>query len=202
MTETVKHSILPVPGFHSRDAALFVAQMEDQTRRLKLDTRRLTAEQIGWQSSPGMNTIGMLLAHIAIVEVFWTRLALEGRPMPFEIDDVLGIRTDDDGMPLEPEGAPPPGLAGRELGYFDDLLDRARAHTLRIAGALADQELEREVVREQPDPVARAPRVRRIVTPRWALYHVLEHEAGHYGQILLLRHLITASSPSDAARAS
>jgi len=27
-----------------------------------------------------------------------------------------------------------------------------------------------------------------VVTPRWTLYHLLEHEAGHYGQILLLRH--------------
>jgi hypothetical protein len=23
---------------------------------------------------------------------------------------------------------------------------------------------------------------------RWILYHLLEHQAGHYGQILLLRH--------------
>src|SRR6266705_1799597 len=47
------------------------------------------------------NSIGMLLAHIAIVEVFWTRLALEDRPMPFEVHDVLGMGLDDDGMPLK-----------------------------------------------------------------------------------------------------
>jgi hypothetical protein len=27
-----------------------------------------------------------------------------------------------------------------------------------------------------------------VVTLRWTLYHMLEHLAGHYGQILLLRH--------------
>jgi hypothetical protein len=26
------------------------------------------------------------------------------------------------------------------------------------------------------------------VSRRWILYHLLEHQAGHYGQILLLRH--------------
>jgi hypothetical protein len=29
-----------------------------------------------------------------------------------------------------------------------------------------------------------------IVNPRWAFYHILEHQAGHYGQILLLKHLL------------
>ena len=28
----------------------------------------------------------------------------------------------------------------------------------------------------------------RILNVRWILYHVLEHQAGHYGQMLLLRH--------------
>ena len=28
----------------------------------------------------------------------------------------------------------------------------------------------------------------RNLNVRWILYHVLEHQAGHYGQMLLLRH--------------
>jgi len=30
--------------------------------------------------------------------------------------------------------------------------------------------------------------MRHAQSVRWILYHVLEHQAGHYGQILLLRH--------------
>ena len=84
MTQPIRHTIEPHSGFRSREVGLFVAQMDDQSRRMTADTRGLTAEQLAWQSALGMNTIGMLLAHIAVVEVFWTRLVLEDQPMPFE----------------------------------------------------------------------------------------------------------------------
>ena len=39
----------------------------------------------------------------------------------------------------------------------------------------------------------------RIYAIRWYLYHILEHFSGHYGQILLLRHLYkTAHVPAKA----
>lgn len=198
MSPPVRHSIDPLPGFRSREVALFLAQMDDQSRRLSVDTRGLEAEALAWQFAPGMNSIGMLLAHIAVVEVFWTRLVLEDRPMPFESHDVLGIGLDDDGMPLKPGARPPAGLAGRELGFFDDLLARARAHTKRVAATLGDADLEREIVREHPNPETREARAGRVVTLRWTLYHMLEHEAGHYGQILLLRHLLRAAGRERA----
>jgi len=28
----------------------------------------------------------------------------------------------------------------------------------------------------------------RLASPRWILYHVLEHFAGHFGQVLLVKH--------------
>jgi len=188
MNDTSRHSLEPLPGFRSPEVGLFLAQMEDQSRRMTADARGLDAGALAWQCAPGMNTIGMLLAHIAIVEAFWTRLVLEDRPMPFELHDLLGIGTDDDGMPLPPAGRPPASLAGRELAFFDDLLARARAHTLGNAATLEDSGLAREIVREHPNPETREARSGRTVTPRWTLYHLLEHEAGHYGQVLLLRH--------------
>jgi uncharacterized damage-inducible protein DinB len=198
MSTPVRHSIEPLPGFRSREVALFLAQMDDQSRRLAVDTRGLEAEGLGWQPAPGMNSIGMLLAHIAVVEVFWTRLVLENQPMPFESHDVLGIGLDDDGLPLKPDARPPAGLAGRELGFFDDLLGRARAHTKRVAATVDDQDLEREIAREHPNPETGEARSGRVVTLRWTLYHVLEHEAGHYGQVLLLRHLLRAAGRERA----
>src|SRR6266446_1903455 len=129
MSAAVRNSIEPPPGFRSQEIGLYLAQLDDQSRRLTADTRGLEVGALAWQPAPGMNTIGMLLAHIAIVEVFWTRLALEDRPMPFEVHDVLGVGLDDDGMPLKADARPPAGLAGRELGFFDDLLARARARS-------------------------------------------------------------------------
>jgi uncharacterized damage-inducible protein DinB len=183
MTSPSRYAIEAPPGFRSREAALFVAQLEDQTRRLTADTCTLTPAELEWQPATGQNTIGMLLAHIAYWEVFWTRLVLEDRPLPFEVRDVLGLDRGDIGTPLPADGRPPTGLAGREVAYFHDLLARARAHTVEAARALADADLEREVIRQRPDGSQNA------VTVRWALYHMLEHLAAHYGQVNLMRHL-------------
>jgi uncharacterized damage-inducible protein DinB len=187
VTDPIRYAVDPPAGFASREAALFVAQLEDLSRRLLEDTRSLEPGALAWQPAPGQNTMGMLLAHIAYWEVFWTRFVLEDRPMPFEVRDVLGLDRADVGTPLPADGRPPAALEGRDVAYFHDLLARARSHTIPVARALADADLEREVARSRPDGS------RNLITVRWALYHMLEHLAGHYGQIQLLRHLQRAA---------
>ena len=90
-------------------------------------------------------------------------------------------------MPQPPRGKPPAALRGKPLAFFDDLLARARAHTVRVAGGLTDADLDREVSRVRKNGQTR------VFNLRWVFYHVLEHYAGHYGQILLLRHLHRAT---------
>lgn len=171
----------PPAGYASNETGLFVAQMDDQSRRLTEDTRDLTPEELAWQPAPGLNTIGMLLAHIAIVEVYWLHTALSGGT-PFQCHQVLGIGEDDDGMPI-PAGSPPAQtLKGKTLGFYDDLLTRARKHTVAATRGLADADLDRRFIRRRKDGSEDTFNV------RWVLYHVLEHQAGHYGQVLLLRH--------------
>jgi uncharacterized damage-inducible protein DinB len=166
---------------------LFVAQLDDLSRRLTEDTRGLTPEALGWQAAPGMNTIGMLLAHIAIVEVFWVQVGPRAL-RTYETESVLGIAlADGDGMPL-PEGAPPPAsLAGRDLTFYDDLLARARAHTMAHLTPLGDDALDVETSRTRKNGNVEH------YTVRWVLYHMVEHMAGHYGQINLLAHLYRIS---------
>src|SRR5205823_9930513 len=124
---------------------------------------------------------GMLLAHIAIVEVYWLQIA-EERMTHEAVRDVLEFGVDDDGMPLPPGKRPPAGLSGKTLAFYRTLLARARAFAKRTA-RWPDAALERVVTRRRRDGTRSSHNV------RWILYHVLEHEAGHYGQILLLRHL-------------
>jgi hypothetical protein len=133
-----------------------------------------------------MNTIGMLLAHNAIVEVFWTKIALKREEKP-EGEVVLGISFDDDGMPLPDEGKPPAVLAGKDLAYFDDLLRKARAFLKEAAKSVSDADLDGEITRKRPDGT------QRVINVRWYFYHVLEHFSGHHGQVLLLRHLYRAA---------
>jgi uncharacterized damage-inducible protein DinB len=169
----------PPAGYASREVASFMAQLDDQSRRLREDTRGLPEEALSWQPAPGMNTIAMLLAHIAIVEVYWIAI-LSGEPDPCE--RVIGVDMMGDGMPIAPDGLPPDSLAGKPLAHYDRMLSRARAYARRRVRRLGPAALAGKVRRTRQDGEVWTH------SRRWILYHLLEHFAGHYGQILMLRH--------------
>lgn len=196
MPEVVPMHLVPLPGFRSREAGSFLAQLDDQLDRLRESTRGLTPEDLMWQPEPGMNTIGMLLAHLAVVEVWWTAIVVEGKGDGADavIREVLGIGPDDDGMPLAENAPAFPLLNGKDLAFYDDLLDKARAYFKRIVKERPDEDMERTFQRPRPDGTIRERNV------RWYYYHVLEHFAGHFGQILLLRHLRHARAGERALR--
>jgi uncharacterized protein DUF664 len=191
MAEVVQSLLRPAEGFRSREAASFYTQLEDQARILRESIQGMTPQELEWQPERGLNTIGMLLAHNAIVDVFWTQLAILGI---VETDSMpaLGISMDDDGMPLAPDAEGPANLKGKPLAYYEDLLARGRALVKEAWAKVSDADMDKQITRERPDGS------KRLLSVRWAMYHILEHYAGHRGQIQLLRHLYSATvgSPS------
>ena len=189
----VTRNVIAIPaGYASQEVASFVAQLDDQLRRQKEQTRALTPADLEWQPAPGMNTIGMLMAHQAIVEVGWTGFGIEDlERSEIRFQEILGIG--DSGVPLAPDAAPPAALAGKDLAYFDDLLDRAREHLKRVAAPVRDPDLTLVRPRTRPNGEPRE------VEVRWTIYHLLEHFAGHFGQILLLQHARQALGVDDSA---
>lgn len=188
MSGTVTTLLETPPGYRSREVARFVWQLDEQRRALIDGTRGLTPADLSWQPAPGMNTIGMLLAHIAYAETHVVQVAILGEPKG-HAHDVIGLTEAEEGMPLGPAAPPSPALDGRPLAYFDDLLVRSREHTRQVCRGLEDQDLDRVITRPpRPDGTVR------VFNPGWALYHLVEHEAQHRGQILLLRHLRAATA--------
>jgi uncharacterized damage-inducible protein DinB len=186
MAEIVQSLLRPAEGFRSREAASFYAQLEDQARILRESVQGITTQELQWQPERGMNTIGMLLAHNAIVDVFWTQLAILGIT---ETDSLpaLGISMDDDGMPLAPDAEGPANLKGKPLAFYEDLLARGRAFVKEAWSKVSDADMDKQITRKRPDGS------QRLLSVRWAMYHILEHYAGHRGQIQLLRHLYSAT---------
>jgi uncharacterized damage-inducible protein DinB len=181
--DSVRRLAIDIPsGYQSHEAASFVAQMDNLSERMGRDTRDLTCEDLTWQPEPGMNTIGMLLAHIAIWEAFWIKRVITDDPdAKNHLEEILGVPFGIDGIPIPPDGVPPASLT-KEIPFFDDLLTRARTYTTAIARPLTDPDMEREIQLPRTDQLWTA-------TPRWTFYHILEHQAGHYGQILLLKRM-------------
>lgn len=179
--KTWTHLVREPRGYRSREAALFLAQFDTLSAVMWEDLAGASAAELAWQAGPGQNTIGMLLAHMALVEVIWIQRAGKGNDYD-ALPGVLGIGLMDAGMPLRKDGAPPAALRGWTLADFREVHRRARAFAKRAAKRLTDADLERVVVSK----LRSGDRMR--VNLRWILHHLLEHFAGHYGQALLLRH--------------
>ena len=184
----IESRIVPAAGFRSAEVALKVAEITEVHEQIVRAASGLSAVQLAWQPAPGRNTLGMLLAHIAVAEVHIGFVVLKGE-RDSDIQRVLGITMDDDGMPLSAEGAPPATITGQPWPFFADLLERALAHTRSACGELGDDLLGVEIVRPpRPDGSVR------VFDRRWGLHHMVEHAAQHLGQIQVLRQLI----PKDA----
>ena len=186
MSEVVQSLLRPAEGFRSREAASFYAQLEDQARILRESVQGITPPELEWQPERGMNTVGMLLAHNAIVDVFWTQLAILGITDTDSLP-AIGISMDDDGMPLAPDAEGPANLKGKPVAFYEDLLARGRAYVREAWAKVSDAEMDKQITRERPDGS------KRVLSVRWAMYHILEHYAGHRGQVQLLRHLYRAT---------
>ena len=181
--------IRPARGDRSPEAALFVASLDDLTARMADDLRGLGPRALEWQPAPGRNSIGMLLAHCAIVEVAWMGGPAIGKTA-IDFDGVVGIGRDDDGMPAAPGARHPRALAGWRLADYLTLFERSRAFVRRIAKRWSTRDLEQPLRREW-----RTQNRIQHYHRRWILYHLLEHLAGHYGQMLLLKELMKEKAP-------
>ncbi|MCE9637680.1 MAG: DinB family protein [Planctomycetes bacterium] len=190
MTEKPKPYVLDRdPRFRAddqREVARFLAQFADQSRRLEAEIANLDVDALAWTPGPGRNSVGMLLCHIALTEVFWMGVAARGVTTPEAAEalslEIAGMSLNDDGMPAAAGSGPPAALAGWDVARYVALMRHARefmvGETLRWTdadlGGLATYR-GRELSRE------------------WTLYHLLEHFACHYGQICLVMALRRAS---------
>uniref|UniRef100_A0A832MK61 DUF664 domain-containing protein n=1 Tax=Eiseniibacteriota bacterium TaxID=2212470 RepID=A0A832MK61_UNCEI len=179
-----ERDVLPLPrGDRSREAASFMAQLDRLSENLAHQVPRLAVRELEWQPAPGTNTIGVLLAHMAVVGVWWTESGLRGQPVA-EVDfrGAPGFGAGNDGTPLGPRDGHPAALRGRPHAFYRTPLARSRAHLRDAVRGLTDRDLARPRRRVRRDGATHHD------DARWLLFHLVEHFAGHFGQILLLRH--------------
>ena len=182
MTVVEENVLVPPAGYAASEVGLFLAQLDDQNLRLIEDTRGADAAELAWQPAPGMNTIGMLLAHIAVVEVFWISVASS---TPYDCETVLGHRRRRRRDARWKRAPHRRRCSPARRSSSTTTCSRGRAPTPSASSqAWTDADLDVRIERTR-----RRDRSASILNRRWILYHVLEHEAGHYGQINLLRHL-------------
>lgn len=114
-------------------------------------------------------TIGTLLLHIAAIEWSWVFEDIDGLEMDYEkFKHAFALRSDVD----------IPQLKGKNKQFFLNQLKEVREKVFQRLTKFSDKDLDK-IVESNANKFS----------IEWILFHILEHETMHTGQILLLRRL-------------
>ncbi|MDQ2806744.1 MAG: DinB family protein [Chloroflexota bacterium] len=172
----------PVAGY-APQIGRYVAQLAEVRDHLHEQVVAFTVAQLDWHPDAQTESVGTLLLHLDAVEWSWMHQDIFGAAddaYPGSWDEALPIR------------AAVPQVSGRPLARYLDQLAATRAETLRLLASFTDADLPR-LVGEAPPPPGRAARSE-LYTIDWIIWHVIEHEATHVGQVELLKRWQTAES--------
>ncbi|MDQ6740081.1 MAG: DinB family protein [Actinomycetota bacterium] len=176
----------PVAGYPPQ-IGRYVAQLHEVRRFLEGEVAGLTVAQIDWHPDAQTESIGTLLLHLDAVEWSWMHEDLLGVPSAAYPGDWA------EAMPIR-QGVPQ--VSGRPVDRYLQQLAATRAQTLQILCDFTDADLVRLVGEAEVPPGVEARS--ELYTVDWILWHVIEHEAMHVGQIELLRRLGPARSDQAA----
>jgi uncharacterized damage-inducible protein DinB len=147
----------------------WLSYMEDGRKRTKGVIAALTTEQLEYQQPPFANSISTLLAHIAAIEMDWLYSEILQQEIPQKVLALLpsDVRDEEDKLML---------VKGVGLGQHLERLDKTREFFVTHLKTMTLEDFLRARSLEYYD-----------VSPEWICNHLLQHEAAHRGQILLLR---------------
>ena len=172
------------------DAALpprlshFWSEFEKARSDTKHAVASLTPEDLAWKALSNSNSIGMLLLHIAVVELDWVVHDIARQKVDPRLHQELLME--------HLEGSPTLFDPGQQpLEWYVSRLDETRDVTRRILGSLSESELEGWRGADRPG-------VHYELQVGWILAHLIQHEAAHRGQVQMLKSLrksMTAEAP-------
>jgi uncharacterized damage-inducible protein DinB len=164
----------PAPGVSS-GIGFYLGGMEEVREQVRQAVSDLNKEQIGRTAFPGAHSIGALVLHIGEAEWWWMqcniaghKLTAEDRQSPYW--DVLESR--------ETFAA-----RGYSAEFCLDEIARIRDQTRALLASFNDADLERLFTYERHGETHE-------YSLRWTLHHLIDHEAQHKGQILMLKRLM------------
>ncbi len=172
-----RHVLTPVEGF-TPGIGLCVSGMEEVREQVNKATVDLTNEEIARRAVPGAHSIGALVLHIGEAELWWIQCVVSGRKLTQEERQA----------PYWDVLKDPDAFSGK--GYSAEFclneIRNIRKRTFDVLGGFTDEDLERIFSFERRGVVYEH-------SLRWILHHLIDHEAQHKGQILMLIRLLKES---------
>jgi uncharacterized damage-inducible protein DinB len=153
----------------------YLAGMEEVRSQLRKVVGELSSEQLHSKLRPDTHSIAQLALHCGEAEWWWIQCVVGGRPVDDELEGAVFWDV------LEEGGDPPKDLTAGECIAE---IDRISAKSRDLLSSFQDHDLGRYFERPRRDSS------KQEYTLRWILHHLIDHEAQHKGQILMLKRLL------------
>ena len=166
--------LTPHPGL-STGIGYYLGGMEEVRNQLIVAVKLIPDDLIGKPAFLGAHSIGGLLLHIGEAEWFWMQMVVSGHQLTEEdqkapywdiLDDVEAV-----------------ARSGYSTEFCLKEIEKIRNQTRDVLFSYNDKDLERVITFERRGETTE-------YNLRWILHHLIDHEAQHKGQILMLKRLM------------
>jgi uncharacterized damage-inducible protein DinB len=159
----------------TREIGFYLASMEEVRGQLRDAVSDLSPADTGRIVVPDTHSIGALVLHIGEAEWWWMQRIVSGHELTEEIK----------GAPFWDVLDEPGRVAANSYsaGFCLEEAQKIREQTRDVLAAFTDSDLERTFSLERNGQMFDH-------SLRWILHHLIDHEAQHKGQILMLKRLL------------
>ncbi len=168
-----KQTLTPVEGV-SKQIGYYLAGMEEVRDQLRKAVMGLSNEKLHSKLRPDTHTIAQLLLHCGEAEWWWIQIIVDGGDIDEELESSFFWDV------LEEGNEPLDDISAQDC---IDEIDRISGLTRELLKDFNDSDLDRYFTKELPNR-----KVEKSL--RWILHHLIDHEAQHKGQILMLKRLL------------
>jgi len=173
----VERDILESMSGVSREIGFYLSGMEEIRAQLRKAVSDLTSKELARRITPNAHQIGALILHLGETESWWIHSVVAEKELDEEAKRFA--HWDDT---TETDFAEKGYSAEDCIGIIDEISRMSR----EILAKFGDEDLERLFGFDKKD--------KRIeVSLRWVLHHLIDHEATHKGQIMMLKRLLRES---------
>jgi len=156
----------PIEGY-SPHLGTLITMLDDLKDRVERDMGRLDQRELDHLMNADANSIGALVMHLVAVEVYYQELTFGD--MGYDDSELAKWAA---AMDLGQRGRDT--LKGRNAKYYFDTWNMVRAKTI-------------EEFRKRDDVWLAESRSGSSSNNHWSWFHVMEHQANHLGQMLIVR---------------
>jgi uncharacterized damage-inducible protein DinB len=170
----LRRTLDSIPQF-SKDVGFYLSGMEEVRAQLHEAVEGMSADQIGRRVVTGSHSIAALVLHIGEAEWYWMQCVISGN----EVSDQIRNSAYWDAL------EDPASFSQKNYSaeFCLNEIKKIRQQTYETLSAFEDSQLDHVFTFERR-------RETQELSLRWILHHLIDHEAQHKGQILLLKRLL------------